>query len=256
MADVQWIKVYTDMFETSRKIKNIEAMPKGDTIIVLWMKLLLLAGTVNDGGAIYITPNAPYTDEGLANELRRPLKIVSAALETFKIYDMIVYRDGILYIKNWEKYQNIESMEKIREQTRNRVAKCREKKQLCNVTSSVTSNVTGNAKVTQCNAIEEEKEEDKENISIIHSIAREENMLSDPEYRRKYLGGIGKNVVFLSDEQMFDLLEKLNIEEFDYYVGVIADNELKGHHYKKKTHYQAILDMAMKDRRTKHEEKK
>jgi hypothetical protein len=52
-------------------------------------------------------------------------------------------------------------------------------------------------------------------------------------------------------EQMSVLLGKMSIEEFDHYVGVIADNELKGHHYKKKTHYQAILEMAMKDRRIK-----
>jgi hypothetical protein len=41
----------------------------------------------------------------------------------------------------------------------------------------------------------------------------------------------------------------MSIEEFDYYVGVVAENELKGHHYKKKTHYQAILDMVAKDRK-------
>ena len=73
--------------------------------------------------------------------------------------------------------------------------------------------------------------------------------LSSPEYRRRYLGGIGKGVVFLSDEQMGDLLDKMSIEEFDYYVGVVADSELKGHKYKKKTHYQAILDMVAKDRK-------
>jgi hypothetical protein len=89
-------------------------------------------------------------------------------------------------------------------------------------------------------------------ISFIHSAESEsEELPSNPEHRRKYLGGIGKNVVFLSDEQMSDLLDKMSIEEFDYYVGVVADNELKGHHYTKKTHYEAILDMAMKDRRVK-----
>lgn len=97
---------------------------------------------------------------------------------------------------------------------------------------------------------QDRKEEDSigEVISIIHSAESDED-LSSPEHRRRYLGGIGKNVVFLSDEQMSDLLEKMSIEEFDYYVGVVADSELKGHHYKKKTHYQAILDMVAKDRK-------
>jgi hypothetical protein len=50
---------------------------------------------------------------------------------------------------------------------------------------------------------------------------------------------------------MDDLLDKLSVEEFDKYVGIVADCEEKGQHFKKKTHYQAILDMAKKDRRIK-----
>ena len=55
----------------------------------------------------------------------------------------------------------------------------------------------------------------------------------------------------LSQKQMDDLLEKLSIEEFDHYVGVVADCILSGKQYKRKTHYQAILDMAMADRKIK-----
>ena len=69
----------------------------------------------------------------------------------------------------------------------------------------------------------------------------------------KYLGGsLGKGVVMLSEEQMDSLLDELTIDEFNKYVSVVAEAELNGKHYKKKTHYQAILDMVAKDRR-KHE---
>lgn len=61
----------------------------------------------------------------------------------------------------------------------------------------------------------------------------------------------GKGVVMLSDAQLETLLEELSADEFEKYVGIVADMELSGKHYKKKTHYQAILDMAAKDRRTK-----
>jgi hypothetical protein len=50
---------------------------------------------------------------------------------------------------------------------------------------------------------------------------------------------------------MDDLLEKLSLEEFDYYVGVVADCILKGKPFRRKTHYQAILDMALADRKLK-----
>ena len=70
--------------------------------------------------------------------------------------------------------------------------------------------------------------------------------------KRRMLGGeLGKGVVFLSQGQIDDLLDKLSIEEFDYYVGVVADCILSGKQYKRKTHYQAILDMALADRRIK-----
>ena len=58
-------------------------------------------------------------------------------------------------------------------------------------------------------------------------------------------------MVLLSQEQMDDLLDKLSLEDFDHYVGVVADCILSGKQYKRKTHYQAILDMAFADRRIK-----
>jgi predicted phage replisome organizer len=254
MSDVKWIKVSTNMFDSSRKIKQIEMMPEGDTILVIWLKLLLLAGNINDGGQIYLTPEIPYTEEMLANELRRPLNTVRMALNLFVKFDMIEIVDDILKLSSWEKYQNIEGMEKIREQTRQRVAKCRENKRL------QAGSVTGNATVTHGNALEEEIEEDKE--KEIHSFilaekANEKNGFSTGlptgvDNQRVVMGGsLGKGVVMLSQEQQEDLLDKLSLDEFNHYVGVVADCILKGKRYTKKTHYQAILDMAAKDRRIK-----
>ena len=46
MADIKWIKITTDMFD-DEKIKVIEAMPDRDAILIIWIKLLTLAGKVN-----------------------------------------------------------------------------------------------------------------------------------------------------------------------------------------------------------------
>jgi predicted phage replisome organizer len=242
MAEVKWVKLTTDMFD-NRKIKHLRRLPEGNNIVLIWVMLLTMAGRCNSGGMIFLTENIPYTPKMLADELDFEENTVVLALKVLEQLDMIVTDNGFFTIAGWDEYQNIEGMDKIREQNRLRKQRQREKQAL--LEESRDSHVT----VTVCHAIEEEREEDKEKEihSIIHS-AREEE-LSDPEHRRRYLGGIGKNVVFLSDEQMSDLLDKLTVEEFDYYVGVVADNELKGHHYKKKTHYQAILDMANRDRK-------
>jgi hypothetical protein len=64
-------------------------------------------------------------------------------------------------------------------------------------------------------------------------------------------GDLGKGVVRLSGEQIDDLLDKLSIEEFEKYVAIVADCELNGKPYRKKTHYIAILEMAEHDRKIK-----
>lgn len=155
MTDVKWIKLATDVFD-NRKIRQIEMMPDGDSIVVLWFKLLCLAGNINDRGYIYFTSEIPYTEQMLANQFNRPLSTVQLALKTFQRFGMIDVVDNIIHLSSWERYQNVDGLEKIREQTRKRVAKHREQKRL------EESNVTCNFEVTHGNAIERDIEEDKD----------------------------------------------------------------------------------------------
>ena len=248
MAEVKWVKLTTDMFD-NRKIKHLRRLPEGNNIVLIWVMLLTMAGRCNSGGMIFLTENIPYTPKMLADELDFEENTVILALQALEQLDMIVTDNGFFSIAGWEEYQNADKLAEIR-------AKDRERKRLQRAQAKALSNVSTDVHgmSTECPHIEEEREEEKEKEEEFHSFIHThesvgENSLDDPEHRRRYLGGIGKNVVFLSSEQMGDLLDKMSLEEFDYYVGVVADNELKGHHYKKKTHYQAILDMAMRDRR-------
>lgn len=129
MADVKWIKLMTDVFD-NRKIRQIEAMPDGDTIIVIWFKLLTLAAETNDSGLVYFTQDLPYTDQLLSTQFNRNLTTVQLALTTFERFGMIEVVDEVIKVSNWERYQNIEGLERMREQNRLRVAKHREKKKL------------------------------------------------------------------------------------------------------------------------------
>lgn len=259
MAGVKWIKLYTHMFNTSRKIKKIEKMENGDTYIVIWIKLLLLAGDINDDGAIYITTSVPFDTDELADELRRPTPIVEAALDLFEAHDMIHIENGIIHISSWEKYQNVERLAEIREYNRQAQQRCRARRKAKAEEEKASEDVNDKSMTMsmtsqRCHDTEEDeevdKDKDKELHSFTHSACDGESERDDT--KRRYLGGsLGKGVVMLSDEQIDSLLDLLSIEEFDYYVGVIAENELRGHRYRKKTHYQAILDMANKDRKVK-----
>jgi predicted phage replisome organizer len=152
VSDVKWIKIVTDIFD-DEKIRFIETMPEGDTLALLWFRLLCLAGKSNSGGLLMMTDRIAYTEDMLASVFNRDVKIVRLALETFERLSMIEIVDNAVYITNWEKHQNTEGLDKIREQTRRRVASHREKKllqELCNVTGNVTV-TQGNGEVTQQN---------------------------------------------------------------------------------------------------------
>lgn len=204
MADVKWIKLASDIFD-NRKIRQIEALPDGDAIIVIWIKLLCLAGNINDCGLIYFTKEIPYTEEMMATQFGRPLQTVKMALQVFKSFKMIEIERDILHIANWERYQNIDEMDRIREQTRKRVQQHRQRVKQ----ALLDCNVTSNATVTQCNAIEEdkEKERDKEEDKEKEESKREEAAASSRPRPVKHKHGEYENVLLTDVE-----FEKLKAE--------------------------------------------
>lgn len=160
MADVKWIKIAVNMFD-NRKIKQIGSMPEGDSLLLMWVQLLCLAGNVNDGGFIYLTKEIPYTDEMLATQFNKPISTVRLALKTFEQFGMIEIINNMIFLSSWEKYQSIDRLTEIREQTRARVAKHREKQKLLAAGQlDGESNVTCNVTVTQGNALEEDIDKD------------------------------------------------------------------------------------------------
>jgi predicted phage replisome organizer len=166
MAEIKWIKITTNMFD-DEKIKLIDAMPERDTIFYIWMRLLVQAGKTNAGGYIFLNENVPYTEEMLSTIFNRPLNSVRLALNSLKDFGMIeVAVNHLIKIANWEKHQNIEGMEKVREQNRLRKQKQRSKVNELTApsntddTKNVTSQDAGNMS-RDSHATEEEEEEEE-----------------------------------------------------------------------------------------------
>lgn len=156
MSEIKWIKITTDIFD-DEKICLIDALPDHDAILVIWFKILALAGKHNRNGLLMMSDKVHYTDEMLATIFRRPLNTVRMALGIFEQFGMVEIIDGIIALPNWEKHQNIDGMEKIKTQTRNRVARYREKQK-----NLALGNATCNVTVTESNATEEDRDKDKE----------------------------------------------------------------------------------------------
>lgn len=196
MADINWIKLRVDMFD-DEKIKIIQSMPEGDAILVIWIRIIALAGKCNAKGLVLIEDEFPYSDEMLATIFNKPLATVRLALGTFEKFRMIERTEKGIYISNFEKHQNTEGMEKIREQARIRKQREREKKRALleagntpalpenssenpetlpkNVTDNVASHVT--SRVTEREVTKQNKNKNKN----IYDISSNEDIVETSE---------------------------------------------------------------------------
>ena len=187
MSEVQWIKITTDIFD-DEKIQLIESMPEGDTLIVIWFKLLVLAGKQNYSGVLALGDKVFYTEEMLTTVFRRKSTTVKLALKTFEQFGMIAFVDGAVTIPKWEKHQNIDGLEKIRKQTRERVARHRQKQKALvsgQDSLSIECNVTEMLPVTESNGQVTQQiknKSKKENKNILDSSSREMQAYIKPEY--------------------------------------------------------------------------
>lgn len=182
MAEIKWIKLSVNMFD-DEKIKLIRTLPDGEKIVMIWVQTMCLAGKINDGGSVYMGQNLAYSDEMLATIFNQPLNVVRAALSTLHNFEMIDISDnGVIDILNWEKHQNIDGMERIQTQNRERKRRFDLRKKVKELgydpnDKSVPNEVKeleeyvkelSNVTVTSGNATEEDKiriEEDKKRIN-------------------------------------------------------------------------------------------
>lgn len=147
MAEVKWIKIVTDIFD-DEKILLIESLPEADSIIVIWFKLLCLAGKQNNSGVFSLNGVIPYTEDMFATIFRRKAATVSLALRTFESFGMVELINGTVTIPNWGKHQNLDQMEAKKEYMKNYMTGYRQK-QLCKVNSKTNSKANSKANVNQ-----------------------------------------------------------------------------------------------------------
>ena len=226
MSEIKWIKITTDIFD-DEKICLIDALPDHDAILVIWFKILALAGKHNRNGLLMMSDKVHYTDEMLATIFRRPLNTVRMALGIFEQFGMVEIIDGIIALPNWEKHQNIDGMEKIKQQTRNRVARHREKQKKLALDSNVTCNVT----VTESNATEEDRDKDKEldkDKNNNHNNSENQIQIIVEEYQSRIAPLDGTQFSIIKE---FMELDDMEAEVILKAIGLAADNGKRNFSY-------------------------
>jgi len=157
-GEVEWIKLSTRIFE-DEKIKVILSMPDGEALFNTWVRLLCLAGKINDHGLVYLADGVAYSAETLATVFNKPASHIRLALETFErlgiVTSRVTSRDSVtetsrdanvFFITNYDKYQNVQGLDDLREKARIRNFEYRKRQKTLlleqtrrHVTSRVTS---------------------------------------------------------------------------------------------------------------------
>lgn len=224
MSSVKWIKINIDMFD-DEKIKIIQAMPEGDSLLVVWIKLITLAGKTNDGGYIYIAENMPYTEEMLSTIMNKPINTIRLALSTFLSLKMIEEDTKGIYLVNFEKHQSLDKMEKLKEQNRIRVAKYRDKKkqELLECNNDVTLHVM------QSNGID---------IDIDKDIDKDNNIyIPFGEYKR----------VKLKQKEYDKLIEEYGKEYVDFIINRLDEYVESNNNKNKYKNFNLVIRKAIRE---------
>ena len=240
MAEVKWIKIVTDIFD-DEKILLIESLPESDSLIVIWFKLLCLAGKQNNSGVFMMNNKIPYTEEMLAAIFRRPLSTVKLALKAFEDFAMIEIVDGVITIPNWEKHQSLDQLEMIKEQTRKRVAKYREKQK--NKVLGLPETTTEEKDKTECNVTETFQYANVTQTDIDKDIDKDIDIDIEKDIKKKNTNTKHKygeyKHVLLTDNEYQKLEEQYGSSSLQIIITYLDEYlEMKGTKYK--SHYMVI----------------
>lgn len=144
---MDWIKLAVNTFDDAA-IKIIESMPDYDSILVIWLKLLCLAGKGNSG-VLKLKDKVPYTDEMLASAFNRPIATVRLAMQTFEALGMVENFGGVYAICAWDNWQGSEKIERYKAENAKRQKRYRERQKALALGDGTDSNVTHNVTVTR-----------------------------------------------------------------------------------------------------------
>jgi len=164
MYNLQWLKLEIKIF-SNRKIQILLKEQDGDTYFRIWIQLLSVAMECNREGKLVIGKNTPMTIENFSKIMGKSKKKIEKIIKKFQELNMLIVEDGAYKIKNWSKYQSIETSEKYQEQNRIRQQRYREKlkseKEKSNVT--ITENNEQEDNTLEENLEKNRKENDNNN---------------------------------------------------------------------------------------------
>ena len=217
-----WLKLKRDFFKR-HDIRIVESMPNGKDYILFYLKLLL--ESIDHEGTLRFSETIPYNEQMLSVVTNTNIDIVRSAMKLFiELNMMSICDDQTIYMTEVEKLIGSETewAKKKREQRL-------KKDNVPALSSKCPTEIEKDKEIY--------KDTDKEvevEVEVPATTTTEENQL-------KCLGGsLGKGVVYLTDRQLADLMDRLGLDAFNRYVDRLATFiiDKKAH---VKSHYETIL---------------
>ena len=230
-----WLKLKRDFFKR-HDIRIVESMPNGKDYILFYLKLLL--ESIDHEGTLRFSETIPYNEQMLSVVTNTNIDTVKSAMKLFiELNMMTVFDDQTIYMTEVDKLIGSAADN----DNANRVRRCREKKKQMAL-QTVTEDVT------KCN---ESKSKEKEKyIDTDIEVDAEETpdaTTTTEENQLKCIGGsLGKGVVYLTDHQLEDLMDRLGLDAFNRYVDRLATFIIEKNAHVK-SHYETILKWYEED---------
>ena len=221
-----WLKLKRDFFKR-HDIRIVESMPNGKDYILFYLKLLL--ESIDHEGTLRFSETIPYNEHMLSVVTNTNIDIVKSAMKLFiELNMMTVYDDQTIYMTEVDKLIGSETewAKKKRDQRL-------KKDNVPQLSSKCPTEIEKDKEIYKETDTDVEVEEDL-------ATTTEENQL-------KCIGGnLGKDVVFLTDRQFSDLIDRLGMDAFNRYVDRLATFIIdKNAHVK--NHYDTILKWYEED---------
>lgn len=199
-------------------------------------------------------------DDGFVNSPKSIMRQAGATTDDLKLLIakrfILTFESGVVVIKHW-RIHNLIQKDRYKETT------YLEEKSLLTLDDNKAYTEADNTMETPCiqpvSKVETQVSIGKVSIGKVRVVEGsvtdgyatattnvENSVENSSDNRFKVLNGIGKGVVYLTDTQFEDLLEKLDLETFDIYVERLADFIIEKQAHIK-SHYDTILKWVAED---------
>lgn len=218
-----WLKLKRDFFKR-HDIRIIEEMPNGKDYILFYLKLLL--ESIDHEGNLRFSDAIPYNEQMLSVVTNTNVDVVRSAMKIFtELHMMDILDDQTIYMAEVDKLIGSET-------------EWAKKKRLQRAKEDNVPQLSSKCP-TEIDK-EKEKDTDIDTDVEVDAAAAEENQL------KCWKGTLGKGVVYLSEKQGDDLLDRLGLDAFNRYVERLADYIIQNNAYVR-NHYETILRWYKED---------